>query len=59
MENKKPSYFRAEWIRRDKIKESEEMTVVEKVDQENYSLFLLILIKENTQQKKTTFNFFP
>lgn len=32
------------------IKGSEEMNVIEKVDKENYSLFFLILKKENTQQ---------
>lgn len=50
MENTKPFYFREDWIRRDMIKGSEEMNVIEKVDKENYSLFFLILKKENTQQ---------
>lgn len=50
MENRKLFYFRAEWIRRGMTKGSEEMTVVEKVDQENYSLFFLTLKKENTQK---------
>lgn len=50
MENTKPFYFRGDWIRRDMIKGSEEMNVIEKVDKENYSLFFLVLKKENTQQ---------